>query len=119
MCLVNACTRNLIYAEKEKSLEVWGGKPTIWSTKSDGTVTYQYKRLMGTGISVTGKDGVVSGPTQKTALYCYHFIEVNPQGEIVNHYAFGMKSTNRNVGAIVMPALEEPYPRLNCPERLP
>jgi len=62
MCLVNACTRNLLYAEKEKSLESWGGKPTIWSTKSDGTTTYIYKRLAAPGASMSGTGGVVRGP---------------------------------------------------------
>ena len=119
MCLVNACTRNLLYAEKEKSLESWGGMPTIWSTKSDGTTTYLYKRLATTGASVSGTGGVVRGPAQKTEFFCYHFIVVNPQGEIVDHFTTGTKVTSRDSGAIVMPALEEPYPRLKCSLQVP
>ncbi len=117
MFLTNACTSSIMFAQKEKALEVWGGTPRI-SDESDGSKKYRYRKLVATGESMSGTNGVLSGSKQNLEIFCDHYIIVNAKGEIVTHFAIGMKSTSSN-GVIVRPTIEEPYDIIDCTEKLP
>ncbi len=118
LCLASGCSSTIMFAQKEQALEKWGGKPKVTSN-ADGSKTYRYRRLVATGTSMSGVNGVVSGPAQKLEIFCDHYVEVNATGEIVTNFAMGTKSVSNSIGFIEKPTLEEPYSGVNCQERLP